>query len=129
MRRARTISDDAPRRYIDVFTPTIILASRSTTPDQAATQLTKGTRLLGVQTVIAHSFERTHRSNLACLGVLLPLSATTARNGPDSMAASFGFNRLIRFVASERIQRSKTPPHDKLSARHTTTISSSSTNS
>jgi aconitate hydratase len=30
----------------------------------------KGTRLLGVRAVLAESFERIHRSNLVCMGVL-----------------------------------------------------------
>ena len=56
---------------------------RSTDRDPHATGRQRGTRLLGVRTVIAESFERIHRSNLVNMGVL-PLQFK-ARDGVTSL--------------------------------------------
>ncbi|WP_250476053.1 aconitate hydratase AcnA [Caballeronia sp. GAFFF1] len=61
---------DASRRYIDAGTPSIIVAGEEYGTGSSRDWAAKGTRLLGVKAVIARSFERIHRSNLAGLGVL-----------------------------------------------------------
>ena len=50
--------------------PTIIIAGRDYGMGSSRDWAAKGTRLLGVRAVIARSFERIHRSNLAGMGVL-----------------------------------------------------------
>ncbi|SAK82842.1 aconitate hydratase [Caballeronia calidae] len=60
----------AARRYIDAGTPSIIVAGEEYGTGSSRDWAAKGTRLLGVKAVIARSFERIHRSNLAGLGVL-----------------------------------------------------------
>ena len=50
--------------------PTIIIAGQDYGMGSSRDWAAKGTRLLGVRAVIAQSFERIHRSNLAGMGVL-----------------------------------------------------------
>ncbi|WP_425313338.1 aconitate hydratase AcnA [Paraburkholderia terricola] len=66
----RTTIFEASRRYIDTNTPSIIFAGEEYGTGSSRDWAAKGTRLLGVKAVIARSFERIHRSNLAGLGVL-----------------------------------------------------------
>ncbi|MFP3608037.1 hypothetical protein, partial [Paraburkholderia sp. SIMBA_053] len=61
---------DASRRYITAGTPSIIFAGEEYGTGSSRDWAAKGTRLLGVKAVVARSFERIHRSNLAGLGVL-----------------------------------------------------------
>ncbi|MBD8825769.1 aconitate hydratase AcnA [Pseudomonas sp. CFBP 13602] len=66
----RTTLFDASRSYIAAQTPTLIFAGEEYGSGSSRDWAAKGTRLLGVRAVIAKSFERIHRSNLAGLGVL-----------------------------------------------------------
>ncbi|CAG7601244.1 aconitate hydratase AcnA [Candidatus Vallotia tarda] len=61
---------DAAMRYIAVGTPTIIFAGEEYGTGSSRDWAAKGTYLLGVKAVIACSFERIHRSNLAGMGIL-----------------------------------------------------------
>jgi aconitate hydratase len=62
----------------------VILAGKEYGSGSSRDWAAKGTALLGVQAVIAESFERIHRSNLIGMGVLplqFPLGATAASLG------------------------------------------------
>lgn len=61
---------DAAQRYLQDHCPLIILAGKEYGAGSSRDWAAKGTRLLGVQAVIAESFERIHRSNLIGMGVL-----------------------------------------------------------
>jgi aconitate hydratase len=68
--KERTTLFDASRRYLSESVPTLIFAGEEYGTGSSRDWAAKGTRLLGVRAVIARSFERIHRSNLAGLGVL-----------------------------------------------------------
>jgi aconitate hydratase len=61
---------DAAMRYRDEKTPLVVLAGREYGTGSSRDWAAKGTKLLGVQAVIAESYERIHRSNLIGMGVL-----------------------------------------------------------
>jgi aconitate hydratase len=61
---------DAAMQYRDEGTPLVILAGKEYGTGSSRDWAAKGTKLLGVQAVIAASFERIHRSNLIGMGVL-----------------------------------------------------------
>ncbi len=61
---------DAAMRYKAEGAPLVIFAGREYGTGSSRDWAAKGTRLLGVRAVIAQSFERIHRSNLAGMGVL-----------------------------------------------------------
>ncbi|MFN0062594.1 MAG: aconitate hydratase AcnA [Myxococcaceae bacterium] len=61
---------DASRRYAEEQTPLIVLAGKEYGSGSARDWAARGTQLLGVRAVFAQSFERIHRSNLVCFGVL-----------------------------------------------------------
>ena len=61
---------DAAMRYRQDKVPLIVLAGHEYGTGSSRDWAAKGTRLLGVQAVIAASFERIHRSNLLGMGVL-----------------------------------------------------------
>lgn len=61
---------DAAMRYRDDGVPLVILAGKEYGSGSSRDWAAKGTKLLGVQAVIAKSFERIHRSNLIGMGVL-----------------------------------------------------------
>ena len=61
---------DAAMQYRDEGTSLIILAGKEYGSGSSRDWAAKGPRLLGVQAVIAESYERIHRTNLVCLGVL-----------------------------------------------------------
>jgi aconitate hydratase len=64
---------DVSTRYRERGTPLIVIAGKEYGSGSSRDWAAKGTLLLGVQAVIAESFERIHRSNLVNMGVL-PLS-------------------------------------------------------
>lgn len=64
---------DAAMEYSKTNTPLIIIAGKEYGTGSSRDWAAKGTKLLGVNVVIAESFERIHRSNLIGMGVL-PLS-------------------------------------------------------
>ena len=61
---------DASQKYQAEGTPLIILAGKEYGSGSSRDWAAKGPRLLGVQAVIAESYERIHRSNLVGMGVL-----------------------------------------------------------
>lgn len=61
---------DAATAYCADQTPLIVIAGEDYGMGSSRDWAAKGTRLLGVQAVIAKSFERIHRSNLVGMGVL-----------------------------------------------------------
>ncbi|MBI3160740.1 MAG: aconitate hydratase AcnA [Chloroflexi bacterium] len=75
---------DAAMLYKETNTPLVILAGREYGSGSSRDWAAKGTLLLGVQAVIAESYERIHRSNLLGMGVL-PLQFKAGEN-----AASLG---------------------------------------
>jgi len=77
---------DAAMRYRDEAVPLVILAGKEYGSGSSRDWAAKGPRLLGVKAVIAESYERIHRTNLVCMGIL-PLQY---RDGDT--AASLGLN-------------------------------------
>jgi aconitate hydratase len=61
---------EAAERYRASGTPLIVLAGREYGSGSSRDWAAKGPALLGVRGVIAHSYERIHRSNLVAMGVL-----------------------------------------------------------
>ncbi|MBA2585220.1 MAG: aconitate hydratase [Chthoniobacterales bacterium] len=70
---------DASMRYQAEGTPLVILAGHEYGTGSSRDWAAKGTRLLGVNAVVAASFERIHRSNLLGMGVL-PLQFIEGQN-------------------------------------------------
>lgn len=70
---------DAAMRYQSEGVPLIILAGKEYGTGSSRDWAAKGVLLLGVKAVIAESFERIHRSNLAGMGVL-PLQFRPGQN-------------------------------------------------
>jgi len=70
---------DACMRYKEDGTGLIVLAGKDYGMGSSRDWAAKGTNLLGIKTVIAESFERIHRSNLAMMGVL-PLQFKKGEN-------------------------------------------------
>ncbi len=66
---------DAAMKYKSSEIPLIVIAGKDYGTGSSRDWAAKGVRLLGVRAVIAESFERIHRSNLICMGVL-PLQFT-----------------------------------------------------
>ncbi|HEX7555314.1 MAG TPA: aconitate hydratase, partial [Leptolinea sp.] len=77
---------DASVRYLDEKVPLVILAGKEYGSGSSRDWAAKGPLLLGVRAVIAESFERIHRSNLAGMGIL-PLQFLSGEN-----AASLGMD-------------------------------------
>jgi aconitate hydratase len=61
---------DAAMTYASEGVPLVVLAGKEYGSGSSRDWAAKGTKLLGVRAVIAHSFERIHRSNLIGMGVL-----------------------------------------------------------
>jgi aconitate hydratase len=61
---------DASVKYQDAGTPLLVIAGKEYGSGSSRDWAAKGTLLLGVNVVIAESFERIHRSNLVNMGVL-----------------------------------------------------------
>ncbi|HJZ78789.1 MAG TPA: aconitate hydratase [Pyrinomonadaceae bacterium] len=61
---------DASMKYQEEKQPLVVIAGQEYGTGSSRDWAAKGTRLLGVKTVIAQSFERIHRSNLVGMGVL-----------------------------------------------------------
>jgi aconitate hydratase len=82
---------DAAMTYDSEGVPLVVLAGKEYGSGSSRDWAAKGTRLLGVRTVIAESFERIHRSNLIGMGVL-PLQFAAGES-----AASLGLTGAERF--------------------------------
>ncbi|WP_417842485.1 aconitate hydratase AcnA [Thalassospira sp.] len=61
---------DVAMRYQEEGTPLVVIAGQEYGTGSSRDWAAKGTNLLGVKAVIAESFERIHRTNLVCMGVL-----------------------------------------------------------
>jgi len=61
---------DAAMQYAAGGTPLVVIAGKEYGTGSSRDWAAKGTRLLGVEAVVAESFERIHRSNLVGMGVL-----------------------------------------------------------
>ena len=77
---------DAATKYQERGIPTIVIAGKEYGTGSSRDWAAKGPLLLGVQAVIAESFERIHRSNLVGMGIL-PLRFIDGQN-----AESLGLN-------------------------------------
>jgi len=82
---------DAAMRYRTEGFPAIVIAGKEYGSGSSRDWAAKGPRLLGVQAVIAESYERIHRTNLVCMGVL-PLQFMAGEN-----AASLGLTGCETF--------------------------------
>jgi aconitate hydratase len=82
---------DAAMQYRDEGTPVIVIAGKEYGSGSSRDWAAKGPNLLGVKAVIAESYERIHRTNLVCMGIL-PLQF----NDGDS-ATSLGLTGLENF--------------------------------
>jgi aconitate hydratase len=70
---------DAAMKYKAEKTPLIVIAGKEYGTGSSRDWAAKGTLLLGIEAVIAESFERIHRSNLVGMGVL-PLQFKDGEN-------------------------------------------------
>ncbi len=61
---------DAAMRYQQEGTPLVVIAGREYGSGSSRDWAAKGSALLGIKAIIAESYERIHRSNLVCMGVL-----------------------------------------------------------
>jgi aconitate hydratase len=96
---------DAAMKYVADGVPTVVFGGEEYGTGSSRDWAAKGTQLLGVQAVIARSFERIHRSNLVGMGVL-PLQF----KGQDS-AVSLGITGEETFDISG-IENGITPQQD-----------------
>lgn len=85
---------DAAVRYQQEGTPLIVIAGREYGSGSSRDWAAKGAALLGVKAIIAESYERIHRSNLVCMGVL-PLQFEDG-----DTATSLGLTGLENFEIS-----------------------------
>ncbi|KRM60529.1 aconitate hydratase [Paucilactobacillus vaccinostercus DSM 20634] len=77
---------EASREYLHDQTPLLILAGKDYGMGSSRDWAAKGVKLLGVKVIIAESFERIHRSNLAMMGII-PLEYL-----PGETAATIGLD-------------------------------------
>ena len=61
---------DASLRYQHEGTPLVVIAGKEYGSGSSRDWAAKGSALLGIKAVIAQTYERIHRSNLVCMGVL-----------------------------------------------------------
>ena len=87
---------DAAQAYAEQDIPLVVLAGKEYGTGSSRDWAAKGTKLLGVQVVIAESFERIHRSNLIGMGVLplqYPAGETAESLGIDG-TETFSFTGI-----------------------------------
>jgi aconitate hydratase len=101
---------DASEKYIAQGVPLVILAGKEYGSGSSRDWAAKGPLLLGVQAVIAESYERIHRSNLVGMGIL-PLqfladqSAQTLALTGDEVFEIAGIREVVeKFSAGQRIK-------------------------
>src|SRR6266699_2859155 len=100
--KTQTTIYDAAMQYEKEGVPLMILAGKEYGSGSSRDWAAKGPRLLGIQAVLAESYERIHRSNLVGMG-LLPLQFTEGEN-----AASLGLSGFETFDI-QGIQNGITP--------------------
>jgi len=100
---------DASAKYIAESVPLVILAGKEYGSGSSRDWAAKGPRLLGVQVVIAESYERIHRSNLVGMGIL-PLQFLPGENAEslsltgEEVFGIAGIRGLVeRFAAGSKI--------------------------
>jgi aconitate hydratase len=101
---------DAAMRYQEEGTPVIVVAGKEYGSGSSRDWAAKGPRLLGVRAVIAESYERIHRTNLVCMGVL-PLQfmpgdsaealGLTGRERYDIIGLGDGSAKVVRVTATD----------------------------
>ncbi|MCK5507358.1 MAG: aconitate hydratase AcnA [Desulfobacterales bacterium] len=74
---------EAAMQYQKEATPLLVIAGKNYGTGSSRDWAAKGTYLMGVKAVIAESFERIHRSNLICMGIL-PLQFKQGENHKSS---------------------------------------------
>jgi aconitate hydratase len=101
---------DASQKYIAEGTPLIILAGKEYGSGSSRDWAAKGPRLLGVQAVIAESYERIHRSNLVGMGIL-PLQFPAGQNaeslkltGEETFEITGIRNLIEHFSAGQKVK-------------------------
>ena len=101
---------DASVKYQAEKVPLIIIAGKEYGSGSSRDWAAKGPRLLGVQAVIAESYERIHRSNLVGMGIL-PLQFVTGENpeslkltGEEVFEISGVRDLLQKFAAGSRVK-------------------------
>ncbi|MEW8381188.1 MAG: aconitate hydratase, partial [Candidatus Thiodiazotropha taylori] len=82
---------DAAMRYKEESVPVIVIAGKEYGSGSSRDWAAKGPALQGVRAVIAESYERIHRTNLVCMGIL-PLQFL-----PGESAESLGLTGEERF--------------------------------
>ncbi len=82
---------DAAMRYRAEGVPVIVIAGKEYGSGSSRDWAAKGPRLLGVRAVLAESYERIHRTNLVCMGIL-PLEFQAGES-----AASLGLTGRERY--------------------------------
>ncbi len=87
-------------KYIEDNVGLVILAGEDYGMGSSRDWAAKGVRLLGVNTVIAKSFERIHRSNLLMMGVL-PLQFL---DGEDANSLGLKGNEIFDFEIDDTVQ-------------------------
>lgn len=71
---------DAAMKYKTERTPLVVIAGKEYGTGSSRDWAAKGTKLLGIEAVVAESFERIHRSNLVGMGILpLTFEGATTR--------------------------------------------------
>jgi aconitate hydratase len=100
---------DASAKYIAEGVPLVILAGKEYGSGSSRDWAAKGPRLLGVQAVIAESYERIHRSNLVGMGIL-PLQFLPGENAASLKLTGEEVFEIVairdlveRFVAGRKI--------------------------
>ena len=91
---------DAAMKYKEQGTGLVVLAGHDYGMGSSRDWAAKGTNLLGIKTVIAQSFERIHRSNLALMGVL-PLQF---KDGESAETLGLTGNEVIDVHVDENIK-------------------------
>lgn len=90
---------DAAMQYQQRDTALVVVAGKEYGTGSSRDWAAKGTRLLGVRAVIAESFERIHRSNLAGMGVL-PLQFI---DGVDRKSLTLSGNEQISLTGLAKV--------------------------
>ena len=94
---------DAAQAYAEQGIPLVVLAGKEYGTGSSRDWAAKGTKLLGVEVVIAESFERIHRSNLIGMGVLplqFPAGETAESLGIDG-TETFSFTGITALNEGE----------------------------
>ena len=101
---------EASEKYIAEGVPLVILAGKEYGSGSSRDWAAKGPLLLGVRVVIAHSYERIHRSNLVGMGIL-PLQFLPGENSEslcltgEEMFEISGIRELVeKFASGQRAQ-------------------------